>query len=74
MAKDYEDKIEDILEKEEIESSEMEVEVDEEMDMSKLGGESASSFTSHEVDSPTISETSSDDDDELAFFKSLAED
>ena len=38
MAKDYEDKIEDILEKEEIESSEMEVEVDEEMDMEHLAG------------------------------------
>jgi hypothetical protein len=38
MAKDYEDKIEDILEKEEIESSEMEIEVKEEVDMEHLAG------------------------------------
>jgi hypothetical protein len=38
MAKDYEDKIEDILEKEEIESSEMEIEVEEEVDMEHLAG------------------------------------
>ena len=38
MAKDYEDKIEDILEQEGIGSSEMEVEVDEEMDMEHLAG------------------------------------
>ena len=38
MAKDYEDKIEDILEQEEIESSNMEVEVDEEIDMEHLAG------------------------------------
>ena len=38
MAKDYEDKIEDILEQEEIESSKMEVEVDEEIDMEHLAG------------------------------------
>jgi len=38
MAKDYEDKIEDILEQEENESSEMEVEVDEEIDMEHLAG------------------------------------
>ena len=38
MAKDYEDKIEDILETEEIESSEMEIEVEEEVDMEHLAG------------------------------------
>jgi hypothetical protein len=38
MAKDYEDKIEDILEQEEIESSEMEIEVEEEVDMEHLAG------------------------------------
>jgi hypothetical protein len=38
MAKDYEDKIEDILEQEEIESSEMEIEVKEEVDMEHLAG------------------------------------
>jgi hypothetical protein len=38
MAKDYEDKIEDILEQEDIESSEMEIEVEEEVDMEHLAG------------------------------------
>jgi hypothetical protein len=38
MAKDYKDKIEDILEQEEIESSEMEIEVEEEVDMEHLAG------------------------------------
>jgi hypothetical protein len=38
MAKDYEDKIEDILEQEEIESSKMEIEVKEEVDMEHLAG------------------------------------
>jgi hypothetical protein len=38
MAKDYEDKIEDILETEEIESSEMEIEVEEKVDMEHLAG------------------------------------
>jgi hypothetical protein len=38
MAKDYKDKIEDILEQEEIESSEMEIEVKEEVDMEHLAG------------------------------------
>ena len=38
MAKDYEDKIEDILEQEEIESSKMEIEVEEEVDMEHLAG------------------------------------
>ena len=38
MAKDYENKIEDILETEEIESSEMEIEVEEEVDMEHLAG------------------------------------
>jgi len=33
MAKDYEDKMEDMLEKEEMESSEVAVEVNEEVDM-----------------------------------------
>ena len=33
MAKDYEDKMEDMLEKEEMESSEVEVEVQDETDM-----------------------------------------
>ena len=36
MAKDYEDKMEDMLEKEEMESSEVEVEVNEEVDMEHL--------------------------------------
>jgi len=38
MAKDYEDKMEDMLEKEEKESSEVEVEVNEEVDMEHLAG------------------------------------
>jgi hypothetical protein len=38
MAKDYKDKIEDILEQEEIESSKMEIEVKEEVDMEHLAG------------------------------------
>ena len=38
IAKYYEDKIEDILEQEEIESSEMEIEVEEEVDMEHLAG------------------------------------
>jgi hypothetical protein len=38
MAKDYKDKIEDILEQEEIESSKMEIEVEEKVDMEHLAG------------------------------------
>ena len=47
MAKDYEDKMEDMLEKEEMESSEVEVEVNEEVDVNELVDELEKMKKSH---------------------------